>query len=59
MKKRTVITTEKHEVWVIKQPSAATDEERREPQKSEPGGGSLQPRPEEQPDEDVPRDRGK
>ena len=26
MKKKTVITTEKHEVWVIKQPSGVTHE---------------------------------
>lgn len=54
MKKRTVITIEKHEVWVIKRP--ATDEEKQETQKSEPGSESLQGQPEDHPDEDAPHD---
>ena len=54
MKKKTVITTEKHEVWVIRQPSEVFAEENMEHQESEGAGDSLSALPEYDPDEDEP-----
>jgi hypothetical protein len=54
MKKRTVITTEKHEVWVIRQPGEMFAEENREPRETEGAGESFSALPEYDPDQDEP-----
>ena len=54
MKKKTVITTEKHEVWVIRQPGEAFAEEKSAPQESERAGEALSQLPEYDPDQDEP-----
>ncbi len=43
MKKKTVITTEKHEVWVIRSPAEAITEEKSIHDESEAGNDNLCP----------------
>ena len=54
MKRKTVITTEKHEVWVISQLGEVFAEEISEHQGSEGAGESLPALPECDPDKDEP-----
>jgi hypothetical protein len=54
VKKKTVITTEKHEVWVIRQPTEVFAEENSAPQESEGAGESLPALPEYDPNQDEP-----
>jgi hypothetical protein len=54
VKKKTVITTEMHEVWVIRQPGEVFAEENREHQESEGAGESLSALTECDPDQDEP-----
>lgn len=51
MKKRTVITTEKREVWVISQPSDETAGRADKYRNSEPDADSLPAFPDQKPDE--------
>ena len=55
MKKRTVITTEMHEVWVIRQPEEVFTEESSAPQESEDAAESPAALPEYDPDQDEPK----
>jgi hypothetical protein len=43
MKKKTVITTEKHEVWVIRSPADAITEEKPINNESDSGNDNLSP----------------
>ncbi|HEV7745971.1 MAG TPA: hypothetical protein VGO56_13310 [Pyrinomonadaceae bacterium] len=54
MKKRTVITTEKREVWVIRQAGGVSAEETRKLQESQGIVESLSAMPEPDLDEDEP-----
>jgi hypothetical protein len=54
MKKRTVITTEKREVWVIRQPGEEFAEEDSEYQESEAVGESQAALPDYHPDSEEP-----
>jgi hypothetical protein len=54
VKKKTVITTEMHEVWVIRQPGEVFAEENREHQESEGAAEALSALPEDDPDKDEP-----
>jgi hypothetical protein len=54
MKKRTVITTEKREVWVIRQAGDVSADEIRSHQESRGIVESLSAMPEADPDEDEP-----
>ena len=54
MKKKTVITTETREVWVIRQGGEVFAEETKERQESEGAGESLSALPEYDPDQDEP-----
>jgi hypothetical protein len=54
MKKRTVITTEKREVWVIRQPGEVFAEEKKEHPESQASVDSLSALPEYDPDKDEP-----
>ena len=58
MKKKTVITTEKLEVWFIPQPSeipaGATQASETDGWESEPGNESITPLPEEHPNKNAP-----
>jgi len=58
MKKKTVITTEKLEVWIIPQPSEIPADVAQAPEtegwESEPGNESIMSLPEERPAESAP-----
>jgi len=58
MKKKTVITTEKFEVWIIPQPSRVPAGVAHAPEtegwESESGKESITPSPEEHPDRNLP-----
>jgi len=56
MKKKTVITTEMHEVWVIRQPGEVSAEETKEHQEPKARGQSLLALPEYHPDYEPDKD---
>ena len=59
MKKRTVITTEKREVWVISQPSDETAERADKHRESDLDAGSLPAFRDQKPPENAAHDREK
>jgi hypothetical protein len=58
MKKKTVITTEKHEVWVIRSPAGPITEEKPIRDVSEAESANICPEDSEEPSSDVPTSEG-